>query len=161
MSEVTMTPQLKKQVAERLEVIREKNGGVLTPEAVVADAKSAKSPLNKLFTWDDKEAAHQHRLMVARTIIRSVKVEVKTETKILSVPMYVRDPKRASDEQGYASTVELKNDREVATEALAYEFKRAIAVMERAVNIAEGLEMIDELKELLSRMQAVQLRLVA
>jgi hypothetical protein len=161
MSEVVMTPKMKKAVAARLETIREKRDGVLTPEDVVSDARSAKSPLHGLFTWDDKEAAHQHRLMVARSIIRSVKVEVLTETRTLSIPMYIRDPKCASDEQGYAALAVIKDDREIATEALLYEFKRAASCLERACNIAEGLNLVDEVQGLLQRMRALQLKVVA
>ncbi len=49
--------------------------GVLRAEDVVDEAKSPKHPLHSRFTWDNTEAAHQYRLMEARSLIR-VCVEV-------------------------------------------------------------------------------------
>jgi len=61
-------------VGRELEVIRKDNGGMLRPEDVVKRAKSKKSCLYGLFEWNDAEAGHQHRLLQARYIIKSVKV---------------------------------------------------------------------------------------
>lgn len=44
-------------VGERLEMLREQNAEQLTPEVVVADARSPGSPLNSFFEWKDSEAA--------------------------------------------------------------------------------------------------------
>ena len=46
-------------VGERLEMLREQNAEKLTPEVVVADARSPGSPLNSFFEWNDSEAAEQ------------------------------------------------------------------------------------------------------
>lgn len=59
-------------VGARLEMLRKQLSGELTPEDVLQDAKSKKSPLHSFFEWDDGEAAHQHRLQQARGLIRSV-----------------------------------------------------------------------------------------
>ena len=45
-----------------LEEIRQANNGLLLPMDVVERAKSPNSALHHCFTWDDNEAAHQHRL---------------------------------------------------------------------------------------------------
>ena len=47
----------------------------ITPEAVVATAKSPKSPLHKFFEWDDSLAAQKYRLHQARNLILSIKFE--------------------------------------------------------------------------------------
>lgn len=59
--------------------------GLLNPESVVEHASDATSPLHSHFEWDDTEAARQHRLTQARTLIRSVKIQVNK-----SVPVMVR-----------------------------------------------------------------------
>lgn len=161
MSELSINPEQRKAVAERLEKIRARNGGVLTPEHVVEDARSVKSPLHEMFPWSDKEAAHKHRLDIAREIIRHVRVEICTETRTFSVPRYVRDPRMASDEQGYAAVAEIKDDRDVARDALLYEFKRAVALLERACDIADGLGLGEEVTELVKRMRVLQERVKA
>ena len=44
--------------------------GTLKPAAVIKEAKSSRSPLHHLFTWDDTIAAREHRLNQARQLIR-------------------------------------------------------------------------------------------
>jgi hypothetical protein len=48
--------------------------GILLPEDVVAAAKSKRSPLHNYFTWNNDQAAREHRLQQARQLI-SVTVE--------------------------------------------------------------------------------------
>jgi hypothetical protein len=61
------------QVAgERLEEIRKR--GKLTPQAVLADAKSEKSPLHPCFEWDNGVAAEKYRLEQAGQLLRSIEV---------------------------------------------------------------------------------------
>ncbi|MEO5375107.1 MAG: hypothetical protein H7840_12625 [Alphaproteobacteria bacterium] len=61
-------------VGERLEQLRLASSDDLTADRVVADANAPSSPLHPLFEWDDDEAAHQYRLVQARSLIRSVVV---------------------------------------------------------------------------------------
>jgi hypothetical protein len=49
-------------------------GGRLTPNAVVASARSENHPLHPHFEWDDHVAAEAYRLDQARNIIRMVRV---------------------------------------------------------------------------------------
>jgi hypothetical protein len=49
-----------------------------TPEELVRAAKSARSPVHKLFNWDDRVAAHEHRLLQARVMVNSLQVEIVT-----------------------------------------------------------------------------------
>lgn len=44
----------------------------VTAETVLDEAVPVASPIHKCFTWDDTQAAHQHRLHEARTVIRSL-----------------------------------------------------------------------------------------
>ena len=64
-------------VGDRLELLRNRNGGELTPDQVVEDAEDPASPLNPLFEWSDTEAAYQYRLQQARQVIRSVVVRYR------------------------------------------------------------------------------------
>lgn len=51
--------------------------GEVTPPEVVALATPKSSPIHKYFTWDDTEAARQHRLWEARQLIATVRVIVE------------------------------------------------------------------------------------
>jgi hypothetical protein len=60
-------------VQAELAAIRARDGGVAA-EAVVEAARSPSSAMHVIFPWDDKLAAHQYRLDVARQIVRSVRL---------------------------------------------------------------------------------------
>ena len=60
------------EVGDCLEKLRLRNGGVITAEVVLAEARKKRSPLHDGFEWDDTAAAHQYRLEQARSITRAV-----------------------------------------------------------------------------------------
>lgn len=64
-----MKSKWEKMREELLQISRD-HGDLLHPVHVVAAAKSPKSALHSSFEWDDKKAAHAHRLEQARQIIR-------------------------------------------------------------------------------------------
>jgi len=75
-------------IVNELEAIREANGGILQPEAVVAAASDPNSALHDRFTWDDTEAAHQYRIWEARHLIRLM-VTVLPGKEEAPTPLYV------------------------------------------------------------------------
>ena len=146
-------------IAERLASLMQ--DGVLTPDAVVEDAKSKDSPLHEHFDWSDSVAGAKWRLMQAREIIRSVRIEVRTETKMLKAIAYVRDPASEPKEQGYVATADLRKNHDLGREALLYELARAVAAMRRAreLSVAFGLE--DEVDLFLNGVETFQRPLAA
>lgn len=61
------------------ELFRLARQGVLTAEAVVEAARNRRSVLHRYIEWDDEAAAYEFRLVQARTLIRSIAIEVKNE----------------------------------------------------------------------------------
>lgn len=61
-------------VGDELERIRQGNGGALTPEVTVENARPTNSPLHEGFEWNDSIAAEEYRLVQAREIIRAVEI---------------------------------------------------------------------------------------
>jgi hypothetical protein len=57
-----------------LETLKNKNGGTLTADVVVDEAKDPTNPLHKCFEWDDTIAANMHRKQQARILITSIVV---------------------------------------------------------------------------------------
>lgn len=64
-----------------LKRLSREHGGLLLPEAVVAAAKPASSPLHSYFTWDDTEAAARYRLDEARRLLNVTVEYIKTGKK--------------------------------------------------------------------------------
>ena len=130
--------------------------GTLTPDAVLKDAKSPKSPLHEEFEWDDSVAGHQYRVSQARDLIARVRVEIETTTRQIRVPAYVRDPDAATGEQGYVSVVSLKNDRAKALDVLRNEAERTAALLQRTRDLAAALDLEAELDPILYGFMAFQ-----
>ena len=98
------------KVGGRLARIQAKHGGV-TAELVVKDAQAKSSPLHGGFEWDDKRAAHLHRLQEARSIIRSI---------------VVHHPTTESDERRVRAFVHVNEEYEDVVTVLSVADKREV-----------------------------------
>jgi len=156
-----MSEQLDKQaeIAVCLKKLSEQNGGVLLPEDVVAAARSPKSPLHNWFTWDDDDAAQKWRLVQARELIRSIKIEVQTNKSapVIISPVYVHMPTAEGEKRstGYVSIATLRKDEDLARDALVEEFSRAAAYLRRAYGIAAALKMQDRVQNVLKEVEGL------
>lgn len=74
-------------ISQELEQIRIAAGGVLRCEDVIEYARDENTALHSRFTWDDTEAARQHRLWQARQVIKVAVVVLPQDNK--SVMAYV------------------------------------------------------------------------
>ena len=83
--------------------------GTLTPDAVVASAESAKSPLHQYFDWNDSEAAKKYRLHQARQLISSVRVTIIDETP-LKTPLQAFVHFADTREQNYQNLASVLSD---------------------------------------------------
>lgn len=103
-----------------LEDLRLANEGLLLPEHVVERAKSPNSALHRYFTWDDGEAAAQHRLWQARQVIRArVKIIPRPEGDAVKVRAYVSLSTQRTNGGGYIATTEVLDDEALAARAVA------------------------------------------
>ena len=106
-------------VREELERIYNTEG-VLTPAAVVDDARPEDAPLHSHFEWDDSVAGEQYRMVQARQLIRSVKVTVQPQPE--AAPVQVRVFHNVADEdkpRKYVPLRVLMDDPESAQRVLA------------------------------------------
>lgn len=150
----------------REDAIRERlaklaRAGRLTPDQVVADARKPTSPLHDEFEWDDSKAAQKYRLEQARGLIASVEVQIQTTSRIVTSVAYVRDPRLSGREQGYVSTVTLRDEKDVARDALRNEAARAHAYLERVRSLAVALGLEGEVEEIMERFETFRERLQA
>lgn len=156
-----MTSEQKAAVRERLQRLADANGGVLTPDAVVADARKKDSPLHAHFEWDTKKAAAAYWLQQARELIRSVVVTVRTETHNVTAVAYVRDPRQSHESQGYVSVTSVRSDADLAREVLVEEFGRVASMLRRARQVAQVLEAGEEVENLITQVVGLRQRFAA
>ena len=136
-----MTEVDKTIVEAELRRIRDEHDGNLAPDDVVEEAKARKHPLHNLFEWDDTVAGHQFRLSQARALIRSVRFEVTVEVMPIRVPEYVRNPSKSNKEQGYIPLSLVQRDKEMAADLIEREIERAESAMDRALALANTVEL--------------------
>ena len=68
-------------IIKALKELEEEKGGILSPYDVVAAAQAEESPLHNAFEWDDVRAGERYRLMQARVMLTTVKVEYMGERR--------------------------------------------------------------------------------
>lgn len=136
---------MQEYIRKYLKKLADENGGTLTPEKIVEDAQDPDSPLHEEFEWDDEKAAHQHRLMQARTLIRTINIIEHHREVTIRTPEWVRDPDLPVSEQGYIHLSSLESDHDRAVRALNQELDRVTSLLKRAREIALKLNLSGEL----------------
>lgn len=89
-------------VGERLDAIRDDNAGLITPSAVVEDARPEGALLHPAFEWNDVAAAERWREEQARNLIRRIVVVPDADSKA-KTPIRAYVNVRTEDGQGYTS----------------------------------------------------------
>lgn len=153
-----MSAETREAVRARLAELAAANGGRLTPEAVVEDAKRKESALHAHFEWDVRKAAYAHWLDQARSLITSVRIEMRTDTTVVSAVAYVRDPQAGGKEQGYVAVSALRTDKDLARDALVSEFGRVGDMLRRARELAAALGAQGDVDDLLERVVGLRQR---
>ena len=128
-----------------IEEIRKKHGEV-TPQLVVNEAKYSDNPLHKEFDWDDASAANQHRLAVARALLRRVEYIGQDITgKSTPAVCYVHEPN--TKEQQYVPLREVAKSQKQSIELLNQELAQIEGNIRRAQRIANVLHLREQVDE--------------
>jgi hypothetical protein len=124
----------KKLIAEELEEIRLRHGGVLEAQDVVDEAKRNHSlEIHKHFNWNVEEAANAYWLQQARyliTVCVSVSVEPDDEPK--EVRVFFREGKAEAGEErasGYVPTAEVLKDPDGRRKLIITIIRRVLGIL--------------------------------
>lgn len=129
-----------------------KRDGVLTPDAVIEDARDPDSPLHDLFEWDDSKAAHEYRRVTARSFIRSIEVRIiQPAEPVVRVSMFVRDVRQSHDKQGYRHIDDVGSDAALAVASLQAEWERVNSALIRYRSLCAYLGRGDEMEHIIER----------
>ena len=143
-------------IRERLQQIADANGGLLTPDAVVEDARDKTSPLHGQFTWNQKRAAYERWLDQARALIRTVRIEILHEETMFKAPYWLHDPDVDQGDQGYRSSIEIRSNEDKARAAVYQECARAAGAIRRARDVAVSLGLQSLMEKVLKQIEAAQ-----
>jgi hypothetical protein len=139
----------------------EKKHGHVTPDAVVADAKSTRHPWHNRFTWDDKIAGHRYRIGQARDQIRIVRIQIVDEQVIHRGPAWVRDPTMPAATQGYVHVAQIRSTQTLASEAMLAEFERVAHALKRAAAVAGTLGLSSEIEAMIVSIDGLAARVAS
>lgn len=106
----------RKKVFAELERIRERNGGTLTPRAVVDEARDPSHPLHARFEWDDSIAAEAWREEQAARLIRFTYIDLE-ETRVRAFVNLSSD--RATSPGTYRATADVLSDSAMTAQLLS------------------------------------------
>ncbi|MET3837512.1 hypothetical protein ABIB58_002868 [Brevundimonas sp. UYEF29] len=133
-SRVRLDPE---KAGKEMEDVRRRNGGALTPEALLERARSANSAVHDHFEWDDGKAAHLHRISQAGDLIRAITIDVthsnveppKTIRAFVSV--------EREGQRSYTSTVHALSDADLRRQVVAKAWADLEAWRERHRELTE------------------------
>lgn len=115
-----------------------------TPEELVKAARNKRSPVHRLFEWDDRAAAHEHRLIQARVMVNSLQVEITTpKGQTGQVIAFIRGSKLGR----HVATLEATNEE--VTDAMQecwndmLRFRRQYKNLEIASTVIAAIEDVD------------------
>jgi hypothetical protein len=97
-------------LGEHLEQLRVARGGDISPHDLVQEARDNDSVLHPFFTWDERKAAHEHRLWQARQLLGSIEVayRVTDDAPTQAVRAFVNV--NSDEGRSYTSMVEAMSD---------------------------------------------------
>jgi hypothetical protein len=139
----------------------------ITPEIVLDDAKDRSSPLHGLFNWDNKTAAHQHRLWQARHLLRSVIViyDVSPDRPPEEMHAYVKlTALEDEDRTPYYAMPRVLSDKDLRARLIAqalHEVEAWRMRYERLTELGEIFAAIDRLKAAKPKPKPKRERLIA
>lgn len=131
---------------EEMERIRVEHNGRLTQDDIVEAAKARDNPLHPAFEWNDKKAAHAHRLEQAGFLLRTITVRSETEVRapIRAFVNVTRDTDRS-----YTSIAHAMSDDDLRRQVIASAWQELEAWRKRHAELIEFSQLflvIDELK---------------
>lgn len=135
-------------ITDELRKIARKNGGVLTPEEVLAHAENKKSVLHSCFEWDDTEAARRYRIEQARELIRVSVVIIENDSAPVRAFVSIIDDRLEGKPGGYRETetlIKTKDGREAILKTALWELK---AFQKKYSNLKELFGVFQEINKL-------------
>lgn len=134
---------------DEIERIREKHGGQVSPQDLVAESKGSDAVLHPYFEWSQRKAADEFRLLQARRLMRSLVVvyaerpDSPTRAYEISVKKDRKDPVSRTIYVTSESAMKSPEVRDrLITEAIRamMEFKRRFQVLHELRDVMSAIE---------------------
>lgn len=124
-------------VGKAVEQIAKRTGGVCPPGMLVERARPERSPLHRLFEWDDEAAAESWRRQQARMVINSLVLVIEDSESRPPAFVHVRVQQGDNQREGYAASVEVMADDEMRDQALREALSKLRGLKRRFESLSE------------------------
>jgi hypothetical protein len=141
-----------------IEKLKNINGGVVSPEQIVAAAKDTTHALHPIFEWDDQKAAAGYRRIIATKMLSAIEVTYREMPKTPMRHFEVIKRKQPGSEvsQTYYSTVaEVMADPDARDRLVADAVKSLIQFRRRYEGLSELEVVMRGIDEVLANLTAV------
>lgn len=141
--------------------IAKKNGGVLTIDSVLDEARDESSPLHKHFEWDDSVAAEAHRRYQARVLIQRCRITlIKDEPVEIRAFVSLQSDRETGGGYRLTTTV-MSNDN--MREALLHDIRLTIARWTGQLHLLDSVtaELLAQLEEHVGKKPSKETRAAA
>ena len=102
----------------------ENRDGIITPQALVEEARPISSPIHNQFNWDDEEAAEQYRLWQARELIKKVTITFEKRKVFGFHNVKVNIDNTLT--QGYVSSVRIMSNQDLRNQVIQQALKQLL-----------------------------------
>lgn len=148
-----MTRKLTPEQKRTIDALFAKYGGAVERSQLVHVARDPKNPLHELFPWNDREAAHKHRLRIAGWILlsyrnahfKNIELEDDRSTVYPSAPSTFRVRPTPEDAVKYVQAAVVLQDAYMRGQVIADK----IQVLRRAIH---GMRALPELAPFADRL---------
>jgi len=124
------------EIGECISRLKNKAGEV-PPAKIVSAARDPKSPLHREFTWDDTEAARLFRLEQARSLLRSIVVEVTEHDVVTYEPGWVNLRSGGQETRPYEDFDSVMRDPEKRAQLLLLVLSQFRALRQKYARLTE------------------------
>jgi hypothetical protein len=134
-------------IAELEDITSKSSDGRLHEADVVKRARNKKNLLHAHFNWNDRKAAHEHRLEQARDLIRRVKVEIQPrKDSVFRVRGFVSLGSDRLGGGGFRPIAQVLSDSDLRAELLRTAIRELNAFKKRYEHLAELSDVITQIE---------------
>lgn len=127
---------------------------LVPPKEIVAAARSRTSPIRKCFEWDDRIAAEQRRIEIARHLCNSlqiVRVEVRNGAPVSPKALF---NVRIAGERGYVTQEHIRGDHDLSRQVLQTARNELQSYINKFIGVTASFgKYVSRLQEIVDEMQ--------
>lgn len=121
------------EIGSAIDSLKAERGGKITAEDVLNAARDEGSPLHSCFEWNERKAAHEYRLVQARTLLRSIEIVEGDDRPAVRAYIVIRE----GGEDTYQGTADVMKDAGKREQVLLRAYTELLSWRDRYADLRE------------------------